>query len=62
MEYEENYLVEFKSANGRIRVDAYNDVVSATDAYNEARSKVGPGERAKLVRCSSMVLALRARA
>lgn len=62
MQLEEHYIVEHVGADGKVNVEPYNDPTEALQEYGAIDRALGRGEKVKLHRYSTVVLASSVRA
>ena len=62
MNYEETYIVELLDADGDVNAEPYSDMAEALGAYEDAQRALSSGERVRLHRTSSVILATSAKA
>ncbi|KUF18823.1 hypothetical protein [Streptomyces silvensis] len=62
MQFEEHYIVEHVSADGRVDVEQYSDAVAAHREYHALARSLAKGEKVKLHRYTTVVLASAVRA
>ena len=62
MQCEETYIVEFVDYGGTVNADPYSDMEEALNAYHAAAQYLGRGEKVKLHRYTTVVLASAVRA
>ncbi len=61
MQLEEHYIVEHIGADGKVDVETYDDPAVAIQAYTDLNNVLACGEKIRLHRYSTVVLASSAR-